>query len=155
MSISDIFDEQLIKINVDVKSSDEAIRYASDLFTRKNIVKQGYFEEVIKREREFPTGLKSTDIAVAIPHTFAEYANKNAIAVIRPVVPVPFVLMGTEDTLEDVQLILPLVIKDPDSHMAFLKKLMKLLSDQKILECIIKEESTTKIYHILRAAFSD
>ena len=51
------FDERVALFNVEASSSKEVIKIAADELYRRGIVKENFFEHVMLREKEFPTGL--------------------------------------------------------------------------------------------------
>ncbi|WP_072525180.1 PTS sugar transporter subunit IIA [Clostridium sp. Marseille-P3244] len=128
-----VLDKTLIQLDVEVTSAEEAIRYMSDILVREGYVKEGYAECVIKREKEYPTGLIGDGCGIAIPHTNPEYVLKPAICILIPKDPVLFTLMGTRDKEVMAEIIMPLVIKDNKMQIDILKKVMDLLKDNRTL----------------------
>ena len=57
-----------VLFNLDVHTCDEAIEEMSKPLYEAGIVTKGYAQEVIEREKDYPTALPTMKIGVAIPH---------------------------------------------------------------------------------------
>lgn len=104
---------------------------------------------MIERERIFPTGLQVSEIGVAIPHTDAINVNHQSISVAVLNKPVEFIHMGSEDQEVSVKIIFMLAIKDPDSQLEMLQKLIDLIQKEEILQQIIGSKSCKYISELL------
>lgn len=139
-----VLDEALIQLGVDAETSEEAIRYMADILYREGYVRENYAECVIKREKQYPTGLVGDACGIAIPHTNPEYVIKPAVCILIPEKPIPFTQMGTTDEPVMAEIVMPLVIKDNKMQIDILKKVMTLLKDgeklSRILQCTDKKE---------------
>ena len=130
--------EELISYDVDVKTSEEAIRYNADLLLKNGFVEEGYADMVVEREKEFSTGLIATGRGIAIPHTNPTLVNKQAICVLIPKEPVDFLMMGSTDQWVKAEVIIPLVIKEPDSQLTLLRKIVDLVQNDELIDEIYK-----------------
>ena len=63
------FEERVALFGVEASSSEEVIKIAADELYKRGIVKEDFYEHVMLREKEFPTGLATAKYGVAIPHT--------------------------------------------------------------------------------------
>jgi galactitol PTS system EIIA component len=144
-----VLDEALIQLNVEVSTSTEAIEFMAKILYENGYVKEGYAEQVVEREKQFPTGLIGKGIGIAIPHTTADYALKPAVCVLIPRNPVTFNMMGAEGESVPAELIMPLVIKEKDMQLNMLKKMMVLLQDVEKLENIYSCRNKKEILSML------
>jgi len=95
-------------------------------------VLDGYLEDVLRREQEFPTGLP-TPIPVAIPHASSDNCVSTALAIGILDKPVTFREMGTPDRQLDVEMVFLLAIKNVQEQTLWLKNLMKIFKDKEFM----------------------
>ena len=144
----------LIVLNAEAATAEDCIRISSKLFIENGYVKKGYEQMVIDREKEYPTGLPGKEINIAIPHTNNTLVNNPAIGVVIPKEPVVFTMMGSNDTLLECSVILPLCITDPGTQITNLNKIIKLIQDTKLLKSIMESESAEGVADLLNNFFS-
>ena len=147
--IMEILYEDLINFDVIAKNYEEAIRYNSKVLVKEGFVEEGYADMVIEREKDFPTGLIATGRGIAIPHTNPSLVKKQAVCVLIPKNPVDFTMMGTTDQVVKAEVIFPLVIKDPDSQLSLLKKIVQLLQNDQLIDEIYHCRDKKKIIELL------
>lgn len=141
--------EELINFDVDAKNSEEVIRYNSNLLVENGFVLEGYDEMVIEREKVYPTGLIATGRGIAIPHTNPDLVLKQAICVLIPKKPIDFIMMGTSDQIVKAEVIFPLVIKDPDSQLSLLRKIVEMLQNDQLIDEIYHCRDKKQIMKLL------
>jgi PTS system galactitol-specific IIA component len=147
-----IISEDLIKLGMMETSKNEAIRaLAAGLYTL-DFVREGYVENVIKREETFPTGLP-TSIPVAICHTEAQYVKQSALAVGTLVTPIAFLEMGTLDRTVKAEIIFLLALNDPKQQVPWLKKMAALFKNQTMLKTIRDIKDPQELVEILKSMF--
>jgi PTS system galactitol-specific IIA component len=149
--VGKLLDERLVFIDAKVTTSDEAIRLMADRLQECGYVEEGYAEMVIEREKVYPTGLPGKSMAIAIPHTDPTLVNKPAIGVIIPEDSVEFAMMGEPETLLDVKLIMPLVIKDSNKQIGLLQEMMHVIQDGDRLERIRQSKDKEEILSLLHS----
>jgi len=137
-----IIDEKLITVNLDIQSKEEGIEFLSNEMDKMGFVKEGFKENVLEREKKYPTGLPSK-IPLAICHTEAKFVKHNAIAVATLKTPVEFDEMGNPNQKLNAEMIFLLALNDPKAQVLWLRKLAKLFQDEKALT-MIRESSTKK-----------
>lgn len=147
--MSKLLDERLVFIDVDVKTSEEAIRLMAKRLQECGYVNEGYADMVIAREKVFPTGLPGKAMSIAIPHTDPTLVNKPAIGVIIPKSSVEFDMMGEIGTKLDVKLIMPLVIKNSDQQIELLRAMMHVIQDSERLTKIRESKDKAEIMGLL------
>jgi Phosphotransferase system mannitol/fructose-specific IIA domain (Ntr-type) len=115
-----MFDEEIVLLDIAPKDSTEALGMVADELIKKDVVKESYKDAVIKREKEFPTGLNAPSLGIAIPHTDAIHVNKPQIAIARLAQPVKFLQMGDGADVE-AKLIFMLALKEPHAQLETLQ----------------------------------
>lgn len=138
------FDERVALFNVEASSSKEVIKIAADELYRRGIVKEDFFEHVLLREKEFPTGLAADKYGIAIPHTDSKYVNRSQIEFVSLKSPVKFKNMGNMSEDVEVTHVFMISMSQPHEQAETLAKLMGMFSDEELMqrmyECSSKEE---------------
>lgn len=145
-----LLDERLIILDADVSCAEDAINMMASRLEEFGYVEPGYGEMVCEREKTFPTGLPGKTMAIALPHTNPTLVNKPAIGVIVPRRSVKFKMMGALETELDVELIMPLVIKEPNNQLRLLKAMMGVIQDGELLERIRNSKDKAEIIDCLQ-----
>lgn len=81
------------------------------------IVKDSFEESVIKREREFSTGLPLEGYKAALPHTDEEHVNSSALCIASMEEPVEFRVMGSPKETVPVSVVIMLAIKESSKQL--------------------------------------
>ncbi|WP_281522118.1 PTS sugar transporter subunit IIA [Dubosiella newyorkensis] len=139
-----LFDEKVAKFKVNADSKESAIKIAADELYKRGIVKETFFENVVKREKEFPTGLHTGKYGVAIPHTDSEFVDRSQVGFISLDKPVKFKNMGNTAEDVDVTHIFMIAMAQPHEQADTLMKLMEMFSNEglmgKLYTCRTNEE---------------
>jgi PTS system galactitol-specific IIA component len=144
-----ILDEDLIKIHIKADSKDDVFEQLGRTLISKGYVTEDYIEALKDREIEFPTGLQTQTIGVAIPHTDAKYVNRTTISVGVLDKSVPFEMMGCDDGIVNAEVIFMLSVNNPDKHISILQKLMGIFQRDEVLANIKNSIDTSSIMKIL------
>lgn len=128
------FNEQVMLFDEDIKTSTEIVTVLADELKKKNIVNDDFLDHVLDREKEFPTGLGTTGLGVAIPHTDSKYVNKSQIAFASLKKPINFKSMVDLNKEVPVSLVFMIAMASPHEQAGLLSKLMELFQDPTELE---------------------
>lgn len=143
------FDRDLVELNLELSTKEDVITKLSEKMRDKNIVEAEFLEEVLKREKEFPTALEGTHINFAIPHTDPEHVKEAAIAVALLKNKVEFFNMNNYEEKIEVELVLVLAITDASKQVKLLQKLMEIMQDEKIVNKILNVSSKDEMVEIM------
>jgi PTS system galactitol-specific IIA component len=149
-----IISEELIKLGMAETVKNDAIRSLAAGLYKLDCVREGYVENVIKREETFPTGLP-TSIPVAICHTEAQFVKQSALAVGTLMTPIAFQEMGTPERTVNAEIIFLLALNDPKQQVPWLKKMSALFKDQVMLKTIRDAKDPLKLTERLKSIFLD
>ncbi|MDD3186287.1 MAG: PTS sugar transporter subunit IIA [Anaerostipes sp.] len=111
-------------------------------------VTDGFRDAIIEREKNFPTGLPTGDINVAIPHASPEFVKEPAICLGVLDQPVEFEVMGMEGEKVQVSVLFMLAIKKKEEQLGLLQKLIATCQNQEILS-VLKTGDAEKIDEVL------
>lgn len=125
--------KELIAIEKDASTWEEAIRYTSDALLKKGYVKDSFYQACIDRELKFPTGLP-TKIPVAIPHTDAGHVNTPSVCLLHLPKPVPFVSMEDGDVSVDVEFVFNMALAKCEDQLPMIKAIINTAQDVEFWE---------------------
>lgn len=121
----------------------------SDVLYEHGFVKESYQEAVIERERNFPTGLPTAGISVAIPHTDSDHVVKEGFLVGVLEQPVTFEIMASNHEYVDVELVFMLAIKKPEQQLVMLQRLIALCQDEQNLHLLRSGKQMAEVEQLL------
>jgi len=148
-----VFEEDLVSINIDAQTPEEVIKILSDKLLQKGYVTNKFFEAVINREKEFPTGLP-TIIPVALPHTDAVYCKGSAISVGILKTPVSFREMGNPHNYLPVEIVFLLVLVDSNLQTQWLQRLVKAFKENDFLKKLKNKQTKQEIVEFINQIFN-
>ena len=122
--------KELIRLDVEAKTAEEALRIMAGLFVESGVAKPSYPDAIVAREAQYPTELPATAFDIAVPHTFAEHVNEPEIT-LHP------------------RLLFMLAITDPKDQIKLLRKIMKLIQNPEALNQIREAGDVDEVYSIV------
>lgn len=143
-----MLNKDIVFKDVCAKDSSEFLGYISDILFEKGYVKETFKQAILKREMEYPTGVSTQKFNLAIPHTDAEFVNKNGIAFIRFKDRCHFRELCTNNDV-DVDMAFLLLVANKDEQVVVLSKLMEIFSNDELLESIYNEDDEVKIVELV------
>jgi len=114
-------------------SRDKVIKLMINELKKNNLVDDGYENAVIQRENEFPTGLPTVPIPIAMPHSDRKNVKKSAIVIAKLVNPVIFNRMDKPSEEIAVKIVILLAIKDDEEQLEIIRQLMSIVQDSQLL----------------------
>jgi len=144
-----IVSEELVEINLDAPSKEAAIKILADKLRALDYVTDDYYENVIKREKKFPTGLP-TVIPIAMCHTEREFVKQSALAVGTLKNPIEFQEMGAPDRFVKAEIIFLLALNDPKDQVAWLRKMMTVFKSREVMDKIKSSGNNKELTDIIK-----
>lgn len=143
-----LFSKELIFLDKKFNTQIEFFAFISDELYQKKYVKESFFQGLVEREAQYPTGLPSFPFPVAIPHCNPEHVIKNSISIVRFEKPVMFYEMGKIDALLAVDFAFVLTL-DGKLQSPILKELMKIFMDKEVMKKL-KDATADQILSLIR-----
>ncbi len=148
-------DKKLVLLGQNASSREEILSRLADRMQAEGYIGPDYLPAVLEREEQYPTGLPSEGVQVAIPHAFSGsvYRTGTAIAVLDA--PVTFFNMA--DTAEplDVEIVFLMAnAAGADNHLDDLQELMDCLSRAALLTDLKAAQTPERVAEILANAAS-
>jgi galactitol PTS system EIIA component len=141
--------EENIRIGLKASCATEVIQVLGQLLHENGYVKDTFIHACIEREAVFPTGLQSSSLGFAIPHTDTEHVIKPALAVAALEKPVLFKAMGTEDTEVQVEVVIMLAVSDPGSMVNVLRSVISIAQNEPVLLAVHKAQSEKEVVNLI------
>ena len=145
-----IFDESFILRFDTHLTNTEVLSAMADNLCKRGIVKETYKKAILDREQEFPTGLNTGGINVAIPHADISHVNKAAICVGILKEPAAFHAMDEPDYDVPVKLVIMLALTEAHGHIEMLQRIVKLIQNQEDVKHIVEAGQPDIIHKIIK-----
>lgn len=145
MSIKELFQPELIDLQVQVNSEEELFAVIAERLLELGYVYSDYLTGITLRERNFPTGLITQHLNIALPHSDTEYVKKPFIYIVRLKQPVIVRQMGDNQEML-VKDIFFLGIKEPTKQVGLLQLLITLFQEEAFMEALQNVEESEAMY---------
>lgn len=142
--------ESLIFFNIRAKEEKEVLKIMGEALIQEGYAKLDYVQALVEREKNFPTGLKIQNMGVAIPHTDADYVEKEGIAIAVLREPVNFCMMGEEKKNISVKLIFMLTLLNPNTHIEYLQRILSVIQDAGVLKSLLTAANYKEVVQIIK-----
>jgi PTS system galactitol-specific IIA component len=132
----------ILVLDLDIENNDreKLLSHLAGKLYDMNYVDEKYLEALLKREREYSTGLVvKSGFNVAIPHADVEYVKREALVVVKTHRKVTFRKMDEPDI--EIPVVFLLVIKEPKGYVKFLASLTELFSKEEFIKTILNGAS--------------
>lgn len=144
-----MIDGKYIFKDLDISSQKELFETLGQQLINDNIVKEGFIEGLLKREKEFPTGLPVVP-GVAIPHTNGSLVNEDRLVFATLKDPIKFNEMGAgEEDLVDVQVVILIAIANGKNHLETLQKLIASIQKDGFIKGLVESDDTKEMERII------
>jgi PTS system galactitol-specific IIA component len=150
-TLADLLLKDHVLLDLNSQDSDGAIEALVSAMNKTGHVNLTYAQDVIEREKIFPTGLPTEPIPVAIPHSDPGQVLHSAVALAVLDQPVAFGLMGTDGT-ETVQakIVILLAIKEQEKQVELLQQLIRVIQTGELLTQLIEAKDSGQTVDILK-----
>lgn len=143
--------EDLVLLGVEGETRDEVLYNIAKVLMDKGVAKGTFYEALLQRENEYPTGLPIGEINIAIPHTYPEHINEVAITIAVPKKPVVFRNMGDKDEEILISVILCLTMRKMDDNVKLLPALMGFFADEDNLRALLACKTPAEVISLVTA----
>ena len=143
--------EDLVLLGVEGETRDEVLYNIAKVLMEKGVAKDTFYEALLQRENEYPTGLPIGEINIAIPHTYPEHINEVAITIAIPKKPVVFRNMGDKDEEILISVILCLTMRKMDDNVKLLPALMGFFADEDNLRALLACKTPAEVISLVTA----
>jgi len=152
MNYQDMLQQDLIFLNIDAEDRVDLYQQVANRLLALGYVKDSYELALNNREDEFPTGIVSDYISIALPHANPENINKPFVCVVTTKKPVQLLQMGY-NTEEQAKTFFFLGITHPDDQLMLLQQFMALIQDQEFVETFNNISDSSEMFNYLAKKF--
>ena len=150
--MEDYLHDELIFRDLNVKTAEEALDYLAEQLFKKGYVKEEYILAIKEREQEYPTGLPSTQPAVAIPHANYELVKETSLAIATLSQAVTFHNMENTQEKIPVKIIIMMAISEPHGQVEMLQKIVGLIQNESLRKEMIQSSSNQSLLKLVEKA---
>ncbi len=151
MEIIKYINENMVLPSLECETKEELFKAIHNIGIENGYIKEEFYEKILQREQNFPTGLNLGEIGVAIPHTDAEYIKEEFIAVCQLKNEVEFKSMEDADESVNVKLAFVLGLNQPHSQLTILQELMQLIQNRETVNALINANDKEDILKIIES----
>ena len=147
MEYKEMFDPNLIDLEVEASSEEEAFKIVSAKLKEQGMVNDGYIQGITDREKKFPTGLITQHLNIGLPHSDPEYVEKPFVFVCRLKNAVGCRQMGDSQEME-VRDLFFLGISDGKNQVGLLQAFMNLFMDETFVGAYQNADCPQSVYQL-------
>lgn len=147
MNYKEMFDKQLISLEVEGECEEKVFETVAEHLKALGFVNDGYLKGITAREKQFPTGLITQYLNIALPHSDPEYIEKPFVYIARLKNEVKVKQMGDSQEM-GVKNLFFLGIKDPKGQVGLLQAFMELFMKEDFVRTFMAEQDKTNIYQL-------
>ncbi|EOH95609.1 hypothetical protein UAW_01958 [Enterococcus haemoperoxidus ATCC BAA-382] len=145
--MKEMFQPDLIDLDVEVRNEEELFELVAKRLQAAGYVKNGYLEGIKSREKNFPTGLITEYLNIALPHSDTEYIERPFIYVARTTKPIKVKQMGDNQEME-VRDLFFLGIKEPSKQVGLLQELMVLFQNEAFVSTLNATTENEELFNL-------
>lgn len=149
MYIEELIHQDYIFVDYPAASRDDLLTSLGSALSAGGFVKDSFSGAIIRRENQYPTGLPTKPLGIAIPHTDIKHVNHSRIAIAKLKQPAFFKLMGDNHTDITVDMVFMLALNDAKAHLSILQKVIQLFSDKDVLTALKAANAPKEIYNTI------
>ncbi len=143
----EMFDQRLISLEIEGENEEKVFENVAAHLEKLGFVNEGYLNGITARERQFPTGMITQHLNIALPHSDPEYVDKPFVYIARLKDEVTVKQMGDSQKM-GVKNLFFLGIKDPKGQVGLLQAFMELFMKEEFVAAFMQEQEEEKIYQM-------
>ena len=144
-----ILKRELIKVGLEAKDAEDALRTMAQGFVDAGYAKESYPQGIIEREVVFPTGLPCEVSDIAIPHCDSRHVIEKCVGIATLTEPIEMKMMGDPDTTLHPQVLFMLGIKEAHGQLEMLQQLIAVIQDKDRMEALLACKDADELYDLM------
>ncbi len=150
MTLSDLLCPECVLVDVKAENQEEVIHQLYKALLSQNKVRTSFYDAVIAREKEYPTGLELGKWNVAIPHVVPQHVLSSALGIAVLEKPVAFYRMDDSSETVNAKVVFNIALGQEGKQIEVLQKIMGIVTNADVMDQIVQAGSPEKIIDILR-----
>ena len=147
--MSNLIDKDLIVLHSGAKNYSDIFKDLGQTMIDKGYANENYIAGLMERESEFPTGIQTETIGVALPHTDASFVKVSKIGLLVLENSVKFGAMGGADERVDVKIVFLLGCSEGNEHLQALQNVVELIQDTEFVNTLLSLSTKDEAYELL------
>ncbi|WP_025087710.1 PTS sugar transporter subunit IIA [Ligilactobacillus apodemi] len=143
---------ELIFLDLTDQNEAELFEQVAQRLEKLGYVQNTYADALKKREQEFPTGLVTKYLALALPHTDPEYVDKAFICMVKNATALDVLQMGLNEPMQT-QYFFFLGITATKNQVILLQKFMQLLQRKAFVKGVTTISKADEMFEFLQQEF--
>ena len=124
MAMRDILFPECVITHMKAKSKEDALHQLYEVLLKNGKVKTSFYDAVLERERDYPTGLELEEYNAAIPHVVPAHVEHSAMGIAVLDTPVTFQRMDDDEATVDVNVIFNIALDVNGKQIDILQEIM-------------------------------
>lgn len=150
MELNEILFPECILTHVQADNKEEALHQLFEVLLQTGKVKPSFYEAVLEREREYPTGLELEQWNAAIPHVVPAHVEHSALGIAVLDRPVTFRRMDDDEATVEVRVIFNIALDQNGKQLDILQQIMGIVSDPEIMGRLVEADTPQDVLNILQ-----
>ncbi len=134
---------------IDCENQTDFFKRIHSEFSEKGIVKESFYEAMITRERDFPTGLKTNTYNVALNHVDSIHVKTNALFIYKLKKDIMYHQMDDPENEISVGVVFVLLIKDHDLQVEAISEICRLWMNDELMIKIREQSNKNELLALL------
>jgi len=149
MKLSDIIFPECVLLDVEGDTKEEVLKQLFEVLYQNDKVKETFYDAILAREQNYPTGLEVEGYNVAIPHVTPEHVKNSAIGVAVLKHPVEFDRMDGDGKVQ-VNVIFNIALSEGGKQIETLQEIIAVISDESKLQRIVNATTPQELIAIMK-----
>ena len=150
MAMRDILFPECVITHMKAKSKEDALHQLYEVLLKNGKVKTSFYDAVLERERDYPTGLELEEYNAAIPHVVPAHVEHSAMGIAVLDTPVTFQRMDDDEATVDVNVIFNIALDVNGKQIDILQEIMAILADKDVMGQLVKADTPQDVMNILK-----
>ncbi|WP_026569199.1 MULTISPECIES: PTS sugar transporter subunit IIA [Sediminibacillus] len=149
------FEEANVLLNLEAENDKDVLVRMGRNLQKLGLVRKSFIDAIVAREEEFSTGLPTSSVSVAIPHTDIEHVKQKSISIGVLKNEVAFGVMGDPEETTPVKVVFMLAMDETHSQLYLLQRLMSIFQHNTMLTTIAQEQDKAKIVRLVKSELEE
>ena len=147
------FSKELTFYDIDVENYKDLFEFVTVQLSKN--VTETFYESLLTREENYPTGLPTLPFGVAIPHGDPEHVLHEKMVLIKPKRPIRFREMGNEEQWVNTSFVVLMCLKKEGNQVQTLSKMMEMFTDKVFMNKLMNVKSKNELFELFIQRFID
>lgn len=148
MNVVDLFKNGGFEI-INCTDSEELYRTVSNYLVSNDYVKKEFLSAILKREKEYPTGIEITPYNIALPHVDESYVLKDALFIYRLNNEIEYTKMDEHDKKINVKMVFLLLIHNLEYHVKAISELTRVWASNDIMKGLLLVNDSSQVSELI------